>query len=75
MKNSTIIAIVIIIAALGIWYFVSQKETAVSPTVPTVSETTGAPDTTGAINADLEGIDVGDIDGDIQSLESDIQGL
>lgn len=72
MKNSTIIAIVIVIAALGIWYVVSQRET-IAPVVPVSEFTTG--DTTEAINADIESIDIGNIDGDIQSLEADIQGL
>lgn len=72
MKNSTIIAIVIVIVALGVWYVVSQRET-VAPGVP-VSET-AAEDTTGVINTDVENINIGDIDGDINSLKSDIQGL
>lgn len=72
MKNSTIIAIVIVIAALGIWYFVSQRE-AVTPVIP-VPEIV-VEDTTESLNADIQNIEIGDTDRDIRSLESDIRGL
>lgn len=74
MKNSTIIAIVIVLAAFGVWYFVSPKVDK-SPTLPATPSVTEVSDTTNAINTDVESIDIVDINGDIQSLETDIQGL
>lgn len=74
MKNSTIIAIVIVLVAFGVWYFVSPKvDKSPIPSAPTsITEVT---DTTNVIISDVESIDTGDINGDIQSLETDIQGL
>lgn len=74
MKNSTIIAIVIVLAAFGVWYFVSPKVDR-SPTPPATTSITEVADTTNAIISDVESIETIDINGDIQSLESDIQGL
>lgn len=74
MKNSTIIAILIVVGALGIWYFVSRKDSTIL-TIPFISEPLETADTLEAINAGVESIDVGSIDRDIQSLEADIQRL
>lgn len=78
MKNSTIIAIVIVLAAFGVWYFVSPKVDK-SPVIPSAPSTATSimevSDTTNVINTDVESIETVDITGDIQSLETDIQGL
>lgn len=74
MKNSTIIAIVIVLAAFGVWYFVSPKvDKSPIPSAPT--STTEVADTTNVIISDVESIETVDVSGDIQSLETDIQGL
>jgi FtsZ-interacting cell division protein ZipA len=76
MKKTLIIILAIIIVAILVWYWWSSSSSAPQQqeTSPTVQNP--APnDTTSAINKELEGIDLGDLDREFQNIDSDLNSL
>lgn len=69
-----IILVVVVLVILGVIFF--RPGTPV--TAPTTGETPGAtlsPDSTGAINQELESVDLGNLDAEFQSIDSDLNSL
>ncbi|OGG43140.1 hypothetical protein A3G50_01820 [Candidatus Jorgensenbacteria bacterium RIFCSPLOWO2_12_FULL_42_11] len=78
-----IIGAVIVLIGLGIWYWQAQKEKIIAPSVnaPEVSEI-GQPasptikeDSTSVINQELDSIDIGDLNKEFQTIDSDLNSL
>lgn len=59
--------IVLVIVAFLIWWWRAEAPTAPAPTA--------AEDTSGAIMQDLEGIDIGNIDQELESINTDLNSL
>lgn len=73
MKNKTgIIIAIVVIMALGYWYW-SVNGTPLA-TVPTATFNETA-DTTADISVDVQNIDIGDIDKDFEAIDKDINTL
>lgn len=70
MKNILIAIVIVILAVLALVYWkpASKPSTETAPAEQAV-------DTTGAIEADLGAIDVGDLDSDFKSLDADVSSL
>lgn len=75
-KSSVIIIIgaIVVLAVLGIWYWKIQT--------PPVSEKTNEPqqsvkkeDSTSAIDQELNSIDIGDLNAEFQTIDSDLNSL
>lgn len=73
VKNSLIIIAVIVLALLGIVYYMTQKPDDYS--VAPVPQNTVPQDNTAAINNDVEAIDLGDVDMEFKSIDSDLNSL
>lgn len=75
-KNTLIVVVVIVLALLAIVYFRVQKPVDYEPQpVRTSTSPSPADDTTAAINNDLGEIDLGDIDGEFDAIDSDLNSL
>jgi len=79
-KNLYIIigVVILLIIVFGVWMWQSGTPTANAPTTtetPPGGILAQTPDTTGAINEDLKGIDLGNLDSDFQSIDSDLKSL
>lgn len=74
MKSKTgIIIAIIVIAALGYWYWSGKETPSVSaPTTATINETA---DTTADISTDVQNINVGDLNSDFEAIDKDINTL
>lgn len=73
MKSKTgVIIAIIIIAALGYWYWSVKGTPSVTAPTTTIDE---AADTTADINADVQNINVGDLNGDFEQMDKDINTL
>ncbi len=72
-----IVLVVIVIALLGVVYFSSEKgDDQNSMENSNQSPANGtAIDTTSAINADIENIDLGDVDTEFQEIDQDLNSL
>lgn len=68
-KTSIIIAI-IIVTALGYWYWSGTSSVPFPALAPVETA-----DTTNAIDADIQSIDIGDMDGDLNAIDADINAL
>lgn len=69
-----IIGAIVVLAALGIWYWKIQT--------PSVPEKTSAPqqsvkkeDSTSAIDQELNSIDIGDLNAEFQTIDTDLNSL
>ena len=69
MKKFTIAIVCFVIIAAAIWFFQSPTP-ANAPAEQTASE-----DTTASINAELQSIDIGNVDEDFNSIDKDINTL
>lgn len=73
MKSKTgIIIVIIVIAALGYWYWSVKGTPFVSAPTTTINE---AADTTADINTDVQNINIGDLNGDLENIDKDISTL
>lgn len=77
MNKNIVIAIVIIlilaVLGLGFWYWQTQRAE-IAPTTPAPEEpTTG--DTTGAINQELESVDVNGLDPNFKEIDAELENL
>lgn len=68
-KNLIILAVVIVLIALGVWLWQSSYQPSTTTTSPTTE------DTTTTINADLSNITVGSDTQDFTGIDADIQSL
>lgn len=78
-KNSKILIIgaAIILIGLGIWYSQTQKGKIVAPSVnaPEAGQSITKEDSTSALNQELDSIDIGDLDKEFQTIDSDLNSL
>lgn len=78
-----IIGVTIILIGLGIWYRQAQKGKIIAPSVnapetPEVSQPTSPvtkEDSTSALNQELNSINIGDLDKEFQTIDSDLNSL
>lgn len=78
-----VIGIVVILVGLGIWYWQVQKNKTVVPlinvsSVPESAQTIPAivkEDSVSAVNQELNSIDVGDLNKEFQTIDSDVNSL
>ena len=78
--NKTLLIIIILIAVIvvgGIWWWTKSKAPSPGPSTPSTPQTELQPpaDSTAAINQSLNQVDLGDVDTDLQKLDSDINSL
>jgi len=75
-KKSIWIIIVILIIALGLWYYGNQSgiETALNELEP-VGDVNLADDTTKAVERDLEALDLGDLEGEFEAIDLELENL
>ena len=79
--NKTILLIVLVVAAaalVGIVYYATTgvSENMNQPAAQNPSQETGQTvDSDTSINADLENVDLGNVDGEFQSIDQDINSL
>ncbi|MEK7163000.1 MAG: hypothetical protein AAB696_01800 [Patescibacteria group bacterium] len=74
-----IIGVVVILVGLGIWYWQVQKNKVIIPIIPSATSPT-APitvkeDSVSAINQELNSIDVGNLDKEFQTIDTDLNSL
>ncbi|KKU91510.1 MAG: hypothetical protein UY23_C0001G0116 [Candidatus Jorgensenbacteria bacterium GW2011_GWA1_48_11] len=69
MNNKIIIAIVIVLVILGVWWLISSR-----PSEAPGTSATGSDKTT-TINQDLGNVDVGDYTQDLEVIDQDINSL
>lgn len=73
MKSKTgVIVAIIVIVALGYWYWSVKGTPSVSAPTTTINEVA---DTTADISADVQSIEVGDLNGDFEQMDKDINTL
>jgi len=76
MNKNVLIIILIVVVLVILGVVLLRPGTPV--TAPTTGEVPGvqlAPDSTGAINQELESVDLGDLDAEFQSIDSDLNSL
>lgn len=70
-KKLAIIVVVIIVLALGAWYFLKGSAT----TGETTGEETTPTEEAQAVNDELNGIDVGDTNQELESIDNELNNL
>lgn len=73
--NKNILIVIVVIAALvlaGVWFWSRQSSAPSQTQQPTSQEPS---DTTGSIQADLESLDLGDVDKEFQVIDADLNSL
>lgn len=72
-KNILIVsAAVVVLVLAGIWFWSKQSSAPSQTQQPSSQEPS---DTTGSINADLEALDLGDVDKEFQGIDVDLNTL
>ena len=72
-KKNVLIALAVLAAAvvLGIWWWRSQPSNVFNISAPP----TVAPDSSSAINQEVEGLDIGDLDAEFQQIDAELNQL
>lgn len=82
MSKNILIAIIVIVAAAVIGFVVWFIQSSQAPTVPSgnsygvkINSSESAADTITAVNAEIENIDIGDLDKEFKNIDADLQSL
>ena len=75
MKKALIILVAIVLGLLGVVYFSSKPESPTTAPVKTSNNQAAEADSTAAINSELESVDLGDLDAEFKTIDSDLNSL
>ena len=74
-KNIIVIIFSVVVLALLIWLLVVNKQPTFQPSAENNDLTAPANDSAAAIDRDLQGIDIGDLEQEFQGIDQDLNSL